>query len=211
MSSRWMQERERDHYYRLAKRRRLRSRAVFKLMQANERYRIIRAGDVVVDLGAAPGGWLQAAKNIVRPTGFVLGVDIQAIEPFKSHVVETLIADLEDANAVELIKSKLPEKADVVLSDVSPKVSGVWDVDQARQVYLAGRSFEIAQQVLRVGGNFFVKVFQGPDEREFRERVKNAFRVMRIVKPPASRSESSEIYVLGLAFVGPQQEQLPPR
>jgi 23S rRNA (uridine2552-2'-O)-methyltransferase len=200
-----MQKRKRDQYYRLAKRRGLRSRAIFKLSQANERYRIIRPDDVVVDLGAAPGGWLQAAKNIVGPQGFVLGVDIQSIEPFKSHVVQTLVADLTDPHVADLIRSRLPAKADVVLSDVSPKVSGVWDIDQARQIHLATRSFVIAQQILQTGGNFFVKVFQGPDEREFREQVKKSFKVMRIVKPPASRSESSEIYLLGLAFLGHNQ------
>lgn len=197
-----MQKRKRDQYYRLAKRRGLRSRAIFKLTQANERYRIIRPGDVVVDLGAAPGGWLQAAKNIVGPQGFVLGVDIQPIEPFKSHVVQTLVADLTDPQVADLIRSRLPAKADAVLSDISPKVSGVWDIDQARQIHLATRSFEIAQQILRKEGNFFVKVFQGPDEREFREQVKRSFKAMRIVKPPASRSESSEIYLLGLAYLG---------
>jgi 23S rRNA (uridine2552-2'-O)-methyltransferase len=91
--------------------------------------------------------------------------------------------------------------ADAVLSDASPNVSGVWDIDQARQVYLAQRSFEVATKALRSGGNFFVKVFQGPDEPEFRTLVRSAFRVMRIVKPPASRRESSEIYLLGLAYI----------
>jgi 23S rRNA (uridine2552-2'-O)-methyltransferase len=202
LSSRWIQKRRRDQFYKLAKEKGYRSRASFKLLQANRSYRFIRDGCKVVDLGAAPGGWLQIAREVVGKSGFILGVDKQEIKPFPWRNVVTIVADIEDPALPSLIMEKMPGRADVVLSDASPNLTGSWDIDQARQVYLAGQSLEIARRILRVGGAFFVKAFHGPDLQDFKSNLTRSFQTVRIVKPPASRSDSSETYFLGLNYVG---------
>lgn len=212
MSSRWIQKRRRDQFYKLAKEKGYRSRASFKLLQANRSYRFIKHGGKVVDLGAAPGGWLQIAREAVGESGFVLGVDKQEIKQLSWPNVVTIVADVEDSSLSDLIKKKMRGPADVVLSDVSPNLTGSWDTDHARQVYLANRSLEIARRVLRKGGAFFVKAFHGPDLQDFRSDLQRSFQTVRIVKPPASRSDSSEIYFLGLNYIGergarPPQEE----
>lgn len=202
MSSRWFERRKRDHYYRRAKEENYRSRAAYKLKQAVKKYGFIKPGDVVIDLGAAPGGWLQVAREIVGDKGFVLGVDIKAIEPLGYENVYTLIGDITDPSILERIKAILPRSADVVLSDVSPNISGIWELDHARQIELAECSLQIASSTLRKGGSFFVKVFQGELLEQFLKEVRALFSQVKIVKPEASRRESAEIYVLGLAFSG---------
>ena len=207
MSSRWIEKRRRDQFYKLAKAKGYRSRASFKLLQANRSYRFIKHGRTVVDLGAAPGGWLQIAREAVGESGFVLGVDKQEIKPLSWRNVATLEADIEDESLCGMIKAKVPGPVDVVLSDVSPDLSGTWDLDQARQVHLASQSLRIARRVLRKGGNFFVKAFHGADLPEFRHELQQSFQTVRIVKPPASRSDSSEIYFLGMNYHGEKRER----
>lgn len=198
MPKAWVRERKRDYYYRKAKEERYRSRAAYKLLQAVKKYRLIKAGDVVVDLGAAPGGWLQVSQKIVGEKGFVLGIDLNPIKPFASPNIHTLIGDIRDAKATEQIKNLLPRPADVVVSDVSPKISGVWELDHARQIDLAQRSLHIAISILKPEGNFFVKAFQGAMLNEFVQMVKQHFRSVRIFKPQASRAKSAEVYVVGI-------------
>lgn len=207
MSSRWMQKHRRDQFYKLAKERGYRSRASFKLLQANRSYRFIKHGWNVIDLGAAPGGWLQIAQEAVGKSGFVLGVDKQEIKPLSRQNVVTIVGDIEDPSLSDLIKEKMPGPVDVVLSDVSPNITGSWETDSARQAYLANRSLEIARRILRKGGAFFVKAFHGPDLQEFRSDLQRFFQTVRIVKPPASRSDSSEIYFLGLDYVGERESR----
>jgi 23S rRNA (uridine2552-2'-O)-methyltransferase len=208
LSSRWIQKRRRDQFYKLAKEKGYRSRASFKLLQVNRSYKFIKHGRNVVDLGAAPGGWLQIAREAVGESGFILGVDKQEIKPLSRQNVVTIVGDIEDPSLSDLIKEKIPGPVDVVLSDASPNLTGSWDTDQARQVYLANQSLEIARRVLRKGGAFFVKAFQGPDLQEFRSDLERSFQTVRIVKPPASRSDSSEIYFLGLNYVGERGPRL---
>jgi len=198
----WIRKRKRDYYYRKAKREDFRSRASFKLLEIVEKYDFLRPGDVVVDLGAAPGGWLQIARRIVGDSGFVLGVDIDDIEPLGFPNVVTIVGDVRNPEIIRRIKALLPRPADVVLSDVSPKVSGIWELDHARQIELAERSLDIAISVLRAGGNFFVKVFQGDLQAEFLNSVKERFRRVKTVKPKASRKESAEVYILGMRYKG---------
>ena len=202
MSNQWLQKRRRDQFYKLAKARGYRSRASFKLLQANRSYRFIKLGRNVVDLGAAPGGWLQVAREAVGESGFVLGVDKQEITPLPQRNVVTIVGDVEDPSLSNVIREKMPGPIDVVLSDVSPNLTGSWDTDQARQVYLASQSLEITRRILRKGGALFVKAFHGPDLQEFKSNLQRSFQIVRIVKPPASRSDSSEIYFLGINFVG---------
>ncbi|MFQ6065204.1 MAG: RlmE family RNA methyltransferase, partial [Candidatus Bathyarchaeia archaeon] len=193
-------ERKREHYYRKAKKEKYRSRAAYKLLQAAKKYEFMKFGDVVVDLGAAPGGWIQASQKIVGIEGFVLGVDLKQIHPFNSPNVRTLIADIREPQTVQDIKELLPSPADVVISDVSPNVSGVWELDHARQIDLASHSLRIATLVLRPKGNFFVKTFQGSMLNDFVREVKQHFDWVKRVKPKASRAKSAELYVLGISL-----------
>ena len=198
MPNAWVQERKKDYYYKKAKEEKYRSRAAYKLFQAIEKYHFIKKGDVVIDLGAAPGGWIQAARKIVGSKGFVLGVDLKPIEPFPQSYVRTIISDINEQETLEQILSMIPKKADVVISDASPNISGIWEVDHARQIDLAHKSFEIALETLKPSGNFFVKVFEGDLLNDFIKKVKRHFGVVRIMKPKASRAKSSEIFVLGM-------------
>jgi len=194
----WIQERKRDYYYRKAKEEKYRSRAAYKLFQAVQKYQFIKRGDMVVDLGAAPGGWTQAARKIVGAEGFVLGVDLKPIEPFPEQNVRTIIGDITEPETVKQIQEMLPKKADAVISDVSPNISGIWELDHARQIDLAQRALEIALETLKPGGNFFVKVFQGDMLNDFVSIVKRHFEDVKIIKPKASRAKSSEIFILGM-------------
>jgi len=175
-----------------------RSRAAYKLLQAVKRYQFMRRGDVVVDLGAAPGGWIQASRKIVGSRGFVLGIDLRQIPSFNLSNVRTIIGDITEPQTVQHIKELLPSPANVVISDVAPNVSGVWELDHARQIDLARHSLRIATLVLKPGGNFFTKTFQGSMLYNFVTEVKEHFDPVKRVKPKASRARSAELYVLGL-------------
>jgi len=193
-----MRERKREYYYRKAKKEKLRSRAAYKLLQVVEKRQFIKPGDVVVDLGAAPGGWIQTSRKVVGSKGFVLGVDLEPIQPIDQTNVRTLIGDVTDPQTVEQIKELLPRQADAVISDVSPSVSGIWELDHARQIDLARQSLQIATSVLRPKGNFFVKVFQGDMLNDFVREIKQHFAFVKLIKPKASRARSAELYVLGM-------------
>ncbi len=198
MPKAWVRERQRDYYHRKAKEEKYRSRAAYKLLEAAKKYRFIKSGDIVVDLGAAPGGWMQAARKIVGEKGFVLGVDVRFIEPLNVPNVQTVIGDITDSQMIENIKKLLPRPADAVISDVSPNISGVWELDHARQIDLAQRSLLIARGIMKTRGNFFVKVFQGDMLKDFIREVKHHFGFVKLVKPKASRPKSAEIFVLGM-------------
>ena len=194
--------RRKDQFYKLAKRKGYRSRASFKLLETNKKYGFIKPGDRVVDIGAAPGGWLQTSRQIVGEAGAVYGFDLEPIEPLPYGNVHTEIIDIIEESAIEAISRFVGGKINVILSDVAPNISGVWEVDHARQMFLAKRSFEIAQQLLVRGGSFFVKLFHGPELNEFKRDVEKVFRYVTLIKPSASRSRSSEIYLLGKGFLG---------
>jgi 23S rRNA (uridine2552-2'-O)-methyltransferase len=196
----WIRDRKREYYYKKAKEENYRSRATYKLVQANEKYGFIKRNDVVVDLGAAPGGWIQAARKMTGKNGFVLGVDLEPIEPFTQDYIRTIIADITEPETAQQILTFLPHKADVVISDAAPNISGVWEVDHARQIDLASKALDIALRVLGLGGNFFVKVFEGDLLNDFLQTVKMQFEDVRIVKPKASRAKSSEMYLLALGL-----------
>ncbi len=193
----WIQDRKRDYYYKKAKQEKYRSRASYKLFQAIKKYGFIEHGDVVVDLGAAPGGWIQAARKTVGNKGFVLGVDLKPIEPFTQSYVRTIICDITDREALKQILEMLPRKADAVISDAAPNISGIWEVDHARQMELSQQALEIAKEVLKPSGSFFVKVFQGDMLSDFIQKVKQNFVNVVLVKPEASRAKSAEIFILG--------------
>ena len=158
----------------------------------------MKPGDMVVDLGAAPGGWTQASRKIVGEKGFVLGVDLKQIEPIDLPNVATIIGNITDPQTVNRIREMLPRPADVLISDVSPNVCGIWELDHARQIDLARESQEIAASILRPKGNFFVKVFQGDMLDNFVKEIKASFAFVKLIKPKASRLRSAELYILGM-------------
>jgi len=196
----WIHERKNEYYYKKAKEENYRSRATYKLVQANQKYGFIKLRDIVVDLGAAPGGWIQAARKMTGRHGFVLGVDLKPIEPFTQDYIRTIVGDLTEPEIVEQILSFLPRRPDVVISDAAPNITGVWEVDHARQIELASKALEIVLQILKPNGNFFVKLFEGDLMNDFVQTVKGLFTEVKIVKPQASRSKSSEMYLLALGL-----------
>ena len=198
MPKAWMQDRKRDYYYKKAKEEHYRSRASYKLSEAIKKYDFIKYGDVVIDLGAAPGGWIQIAKRIVGNKGFVLGVDLKPIEPFPQSYVRSIIGDMTEQETLRQIVELLPRKADVVISDASPNISGIWEVDHARQIDLAQQALEIALETLRPSGNLFAKVFQGDMLDDFVQKVKKHFEIVKVIKPQASRAKSAEMFILGI-------------
>lgn len=182
----------RDRFYRKAKEEGYRSRAAFKLKQINKKFGIIKGEDSVVDLGAAPGGWLQVAREISE--GMVIGVDIQKIDRIEG--VETIKGDIRLDETVEKIKEKIGE-ADVVICDAAPNLSGNWSYDHARSIDLATSAFECARLILKTGGRFVVKVFQGDMFPEYLDKIRPHFVKVQAFSPEASRKQSAEIYVYG--------------
>jgi 23S rRNA (uridine2552-2'-O)-methyltransferase len=196
MSGRWLNERKNDPYHRWAQEQGYRSRAAFKLIQLDERFNFLKAGSKVLDIGAAPGGWLQVACEAVGDHGLVVGVDLQPIEPLEYSNVETIQGDILDEETKEEIREVVDGKLDVVLSDIAPNVSGNWEVDHFRQIDLAKMSLRIASQMLKKNGWFIVKVFQGSEYDLYLKQVKTLFRKVKVVKPKASRKRSAEIYII---------------
>jgi 23S rRNA (uridine2552-2'-O)-methyltransferase len=188
----------RDQYRRLAKDQGYRARSAYKLMQMNRSYNILKKGDKVVDLGCAPGGWLQVAVKEVRSSGKVIGIDLKPVTPVDGAVI--LQGSIEDSNMLSKISEILGCKADVVLSDLAPNVSGVWDIDHARQISLSTIALRFAQHVLRIGGSSVFKVFEGDMLEEFRSELRRSFGKVFLNKPSASRQESSELYIVCLNF-----------
>lgn len=208
MTNQWIERRKKDQYYKLAKLRGYRSRAAYKLLQTTRKYDLILPGQRVVDLGSQPGGWLQIAREVVGPEGFVLGIDVKKIDPLPYSNVKLVEADIYSQDLSKRIISELQGPADVVLSDLAPAIIGAWDVDHARQVDLARTAFQITQEVLSKGGNTFIKLFHGPEVKRFQDEADEFFERSRLLKPKASRPESSEIYYLGLGF---KIKWMPPR
>lgn len=200
MPKAWNQNRKQEFYYRKAKSENYRSRASYKLAQALNKFQFINRKDIVVDLGAAPGGWIQIARKRAGKRGFVLGVDVKPIDPFDQEYIRTIIADIKNPSIVSTILDFLPKKADVVISDAAPNISGTWEVDQAKQIDLADRALIISLQILRPSGNFFTKVFEGSMLNDFIKKVKKYFKFVKLIKPKASRSKSAEMYLLGLGM-----------
>lgn len=205
MPKAWIKKRKRDYYYRKAKKENYRSRAAYKLLEAIKKYNFIRPGDVVIDLGAAPGSWLQVVREIVGEEGFVLGIDLKEIEPLNFPNVHTIIGDIREKETLQRIMMLIPRKADVVISDASPNISGIWEYDHGRHMELAQKALEIAKSVLVKRGNLFIKVFQGDLLGRLLTDIKIKFSLVRLFKPRASRPESAEIYILALGYLGNRQ------
>jgi 23S rRNA (uridine2552-2'-O)-methyltransferase len=191
----WMQEHVADRYVKRARAEGLRSRASFKLEQIAERDRLLDPGMLVVDLGAAPGGWSQIAARRVASGGRVIALDV--IEMPALAGVTFIRGDIHDSEVLSALERALENrKADLVLSDMAPNLSGISATDQARALELAELALDFAMNHLKPQGNFLVKLFQGAGSDEFMKRLRAQFRTVSVRKPDASRSRSREIYVM---------------
>ncbi len=195
MGRRFVDQRRRDPYYRAAQAQGLRSRAAFKLEFLAQRFSLLRPGDRVLDLGGAPGGWSIVARELVGGSGEVVAVDVRRIEPIPG--VRVVRGRVGDAALAERLG---PTPFQVVLSDLSPRISGAYATDHARSVALAEAASALAERVLEPGGSFLAKLFDGDLVGSLEARLARSYREVRRTKPPASRSASSELYVVALGF-----------
>jgi 23S rRNA (uridine2552-2'-O)-methyltransferase len=198
-SARWLNEHVNDPYVKQAQKDGYRSRSSYKLIQLNEKDRLIRPGMMVVDLGSAPGGWSQVAGRLVGAKGRVLATDILPMEPVKN--VDFIQGDFTDESVLKEIVARLEGNApDVVLSDISPNISGIDSADQASAMYLVELALDMARQVLKPKGDFVAKVFQGTGSDAFLKDLRTSFEKVLIRKPAASRARSREVYMVGKGF-----------
>src|SRR5580704_16632164 len=196
----WLERQINDPYVARAKREGLRSRAAFKLAESDDKYRLFKPGARVVDLGAAPGGWSEIAARRVGPGGRVIALDILDMKPMAG--VEFLHLDFLDNSAPARLKEMLGGKADIVLSDMAANATGHRQTDHLRIVVLAEAAVDFAREVLAPGGAFLCKVLQGGTEGTLLAGLKRDFATTKHVKPPASRSDSAELYLLSRGFRG---------
>ncbi len=192
---------KRDLYRRKARKEGYRSRAAYKLKQLDDKFDLMREGDAVLDVGCAPGGWLQVESERVGQAGRVLGVDLNPVEP-PSRNVETMVLDITQPNSLKELASKLGGNVDAVFSDLSPTMMGVWEVDSGRQIDMTRAAFDVACRVLKKGKNAVFKIFEGEFTDEFVRYAKPRFLRTDLAKPKASRRQSSELYLVCLGFKG---------
>ena len=198
--TRWLQEHFSDPYVKEAHKRGLRSRASFKLEELQKRDRLIKAGNIVVDLGAAPGCWSDFAVKCVGEKGKVIACDILPIRPIRN--VTFLQGDFRDEAVFLKLYSMIGVGADVVLSDMAPNMSGTTAIDQPRAMLLSELALDMARRVLRIGGSFVVKVFTGSGSQEYLAELRKDFSVVKVRKPDASRDRSREVYMVATGFKG---------
>ena len=191
-----------DRYFSKAKQEGYRSRAAYKLLELQRRFRLMRPGDFIVDLGAAPGGWLQVAAEIVGPTGKLIGVDLQSIGNFRKSNIFLFQGDITSAATHANIKELLGGPAHCVLSDMAPKLSGIRDADVARCLELNRAALAVAALLLRTGGSLVVKSFVSDDLQTFTQELQKVFSSVQRTRPEASRQGSSEFYFCAKDFRG---------
>ncbi|MCU0851636.1 MAG: RlmE family RNA methyltransferase [Thermoplasmata archaeon] len=198
MTKQWRSNRKRDKYYRKAKREHYRSRAVYKLKQLDYKYDIIRQGDVIVDLGASPGGWSQVALELGGPESRIFAVDLDRMAPIEG--VTFIRGDIRDQDIVDRLREMVPDGVDAVISDMSPDISGNYSYDHARSIELCEHALRFGDKVLKEGGNFLCKMFYGDMSGGFVRKVKPLFSEVHLDHPKASRASSSEVYVVALEY-----------
>lgn len=213
-STLWLERQLNDPYVQRARREGYRGRAAFKIMELDDKYGFLKPGARVVDLGCAPGGWIQVAVPRVnalgertnKPVGTILGVDLQEVVPIAGAQIHQL--DFLEDDADEKVKAWLGGKADVVMSDMAASASGNQQVDHLRIITLCEHAAEFAFDVLEIGGTFVAKVLAGGAEGELQTTLKRNFDKVAHIKPPASRSDSSEKFVVALGFRGRWQDRV---
>ena len=195
-SRRWLAEHFDDQYVKMSRQQGLRSRAAFKLIELDEKYKLIRKGMRVVDLGSAPGSWTQVVQRVLGDSGQILALDILPMDPLE-HVT-FIEGDFTEDGPLALLEAELDgHNIDLVLSDLAPNMSGMGAVDQPRAMYLAELALAFAEQWLEPGGSFVVKVFHGEGFDDFVKQCRTLFEKVQIRKPAASRPRSREVYILG--------------
>jgi 23S rRNA (uridine2552-2'-O)-methyltransferase len=195
MSGRWLNEHFRDQFVKRAHAEKYRARSAYKLLDIQKKDRLIRPGMIIIDLGAAPGAWSQVAVGLLKGHGQVIALDKLPIKPLS--FVQIIQGDLLDVSTQNtLYDSMAGKKADLVLSDIAPSTSGIKILDQARSMELAMLAFNMARRLLKTGGNFLVKVFQGDDLLTYKQLLNQHFETVLVRKPESSRSRSVEIYLL---------------
>jgi len=195
-SRRWLAEHFDDQYVKKAQQQGLRSRAAFKLMELNDKYRLLRKGMRVVDLGSAPGSWTQVVQRELADSGQIIALDVLPMDPLEN--VTFIQGDFTEDEPLALLEDAMNgQHADLVLSDMAPNMSGMGAVDQPRAMYLAELALSFAEKWLEPGGNFVVKVFHGEGFDGFVKEVRSMFEKVQVRKPSASRPRSREVYILG--------------
>ena len=198
--SRWLHEHFSDPYVKQAHKLGLRSRASFKLEELQKKDHLIRQGNIVVDLGAAPGGWSEYAVKCVGEKGRIIACDILPMRPIRN--VQFLQGDFKDEEVFTKLYSMIGVGADLVMSDMAPNMSGTVGIDQPRAMYLSELALDMARRVLKVGGSFVVKVFQGTGSQEYLKELHKDFTTVKVRKPDASRDRSREVYMVATGFKG---------
>ena len=204
-SKRWLQEHVSDHYVKRSKSEGYPSRAAYKLLEIQEKDKILRRGMLVVDLGAAPGGWSAVASEVIGPTGHVVAVDLLPMTPVSG--VEFIQGDFNEEDIWQQVITKVQEyaaggKVDLVISDMAPNISGQMSVDQPRVLHLVELAFTCAFELLKPGGSFVAKVFQGAGVDEMLKMLRAHFKSVKIRKPKSSRARSREFFVVAVGFKG---------
>ena len=195
MADHWVENHKRDSWRKQAKASGYRARSAFKLKQIQERFSLIRKGDVVLDVGCHPGGWAQVAVELVGEEGIVVGVDLQACQPVEGAIL--LMGDITDPHTQERVLEELEgREINSVVSDISPHITGKWDVDQTVAMTLVAQVYDFSLPLLTKGGSFTTKLFQGNGVEELIKAVKPHFSTVRRFSPHASRNSSSEVYLV---------------
>ena len=189
-----------DRFYKKAKADGWRSRAVFKLIEIDQKFKIFKSGSHIVDLGCYPGGWIQVALQRIGPSGKLVGIDLEEVVPFGQKNVVILRGDLRKSEDRERVISALGRKADLVLSDMAPNLSGIRFKDYFESYELADLALQTCEAALRTGGDFVVKIFPGEELEQFKARMKQSFDQIKIFIPDATRKTSTEIYLVGKGF-----------
>lgn len=195
--------RPKDHYFKKAKQEGLRARSAFKVDEILKRYPFLKKGASVLDLGAAPGGFLQILADAVGPSGRVIGVDIVPIRPFSQPYVKTAVLDVLADDFDAKLREMYDGPFDAVISDMAPKTSGIRTTDEARSLRLARKALEVSVTRGRPGSAFVAKLFMGGEFEEFRDEVRASFEEVKLVRPEATRGASMEVYIVGLRRKAP--------
>lgn len=203
-SREWLREHFTDPYVKRAQKEGYRSRAVYKLLELHERYKLFKPGMTIVDLGAAPGGWSELVSKLIKPKGHIVAIDILPMDPIAG--VDVMLGDFSDDHVANQLLEKITTKVDWVISDMAPNLSGNDSVDIPRSIYLCELALDFTGKVLKKDGGFLIKVFQGEGFDEYFATIKKQFTTVTIRKPKASRDRSREVYVLARGFKRPEEK-----
>ncbi len=199
-SSHEMTYERKDRYYKKAKEEGFKSRAAYKLLQINSKFHLLKPGMVVVDLGCAPGSWLQVLSQKIGPSGMVVGVDLEEISHFSQKNIYFIRGDIREEKTTQRILAHLGRKADLILSDIAPHLTGIKFKDQYASYELADQAFQLCHVLLRKEGALIVKIFPGDELEHLKNNLKPSFPEIKVHIPDATRKTSSEVYVVGRGF-----------